>query len=269
MSKIGNPRVGDYKMIMNFLLIFLIIFAGCAKDAEEDNIIIIKQGDIFGTVTNKETGKPIENAYVNIGGKTVITKADGRYIIEDIPFSDDIGVMVTASDYIEYSRIVSINQDMLALDIVLVPAKSPSADVLAVLDALSSEIESLDPDKIPLIQSHFSEKYTTDEGEAMAFGIFAGVIPPSFDKIPETMMNIVNKYTWLEFKFANPVVKLIDDSASVQMRFTINAETKPPEPKKWEIVIDGKLDLKKHDDDWKIEYWELVPPFLKFEENPL
>jgi hypothetical protein len=53
------------------------------------------------------------------------------------------------------------------------------------------------------------------------------------------------------------------------MRFEVYAETKPPEPKKWEIVVDGKLDLRMQNGDWKITYWQLIPPFLKFEEKPL
>ena len=30
-----------------------------------------------------------------------------------------------------------------------------------------------------------------------------------------------------------------------------------------------RLDLRKEDGDWKMTYWRLIPPFLKFEEEPL
>jgi hypothetical protein len=57
------------------------------------------------------------------------------------------------------------------------------------------------------------------------------------------------------------------------MRFDVYAETKPNPPavpaKKWEIVVDGRLDLRKENDDWKITYWQLIPPFLTFKEEPL
>ena len=53
------------------------------------------------------------------------------------------------------------------------------------------------------------------------------------------------------------------------MKFKIYAETKPPEPKKWDIIVNGRLDLQKQNGDWKITYWELVSDFEKFEWEPL
>ena len=44
---------------------------------------------------------------------------------------------------------------------------------------------------------------------------------------------------------------------------------KPPKPKRWEIAIDGRLDLRKEDGSWRIIYWALTSDFHKFEEEPL
>ena len=84
-----------------------------------------------------------------------------------------------------------------------------------------------------------------------------------------TIGGIIEKYDKLQFKFADPNVEYSGNSASVLMRFEVYAETKPPEPKKWEIVVNGRLDLREHNGDWKITYWKLVSDFLKFEWEPL
>ena len=100
----------------------------------------------------------------------------------------------------------------------------------------------------------------------------AGVVPPDHNEIPNTITDMIGKYDKLEFEFADPNVEFIEDLASVFMRLEIYGEVKavPPEPaKKLEIIVDGRLDLRKENGEWKIIYWELIPPFQKFEESPL
>lgn len=251
------------------LLIILFFYIGCDKESDRSPTVTITQGSIFGVITDKETGFPIKDASVMIGNRTAKTDEAGRYIIENIPFVENIEIIITAEKYNEYRSTISLNQGLLSFNASLTPVYNPLEPILSVLDAVSKDIESLDPGKIASIQSHFTKDYTTANDEATAFGIFAGVVPPNYDKIPETIMNIVKKYDKLEFKFSNPDVKLGVDTAIVMMRFIVNAETKPPEPKKWEIIIDGKFILRKQDDEWKISYWGLIPPFLKFDEKPL
>ncbi len=263
---------GDVEMKLHcfsiFLLAGLIAFAGCDEDSEEP-IPVIENGDVYGVITDKETGDPIENALMSIGDKTAATDVDGKYLLKEILLSDEINVVVTADDYEEHRDTISLDQELTSFDVELAPVDSPSDEVLKVLEALSKGIESLDSNEIPSIQSLFSEDYVAANDEATAFGVFAGVVPPNYDELPETLLTIIGKYDKLEFKFANPDVDFNGDSASVQMRFEVYAETKPPEPKKWEIVADGKLDLRKENGDWKITYWQLIPPFLKFEQKPL
>jgi hypothetical protein len=252
------------------LIISLIVFAGCEEDSAEDGGDVVEIGDIQGTVANKETGEPIENATVDIGGNTALTDSEGRYILEGLPFSSEMGVLVTATDYRDYKDNISLNQELLLLNIVLEPIDSPSASILELLEAFSREIEALDRDRIPIIKSYLSEDYTAAKDDpATAFAIAAGVIPADYDTLEETIETIINKYDKLDFTFADPNVEITGDSAVVLMRFEVYAETKEPDRKKWEIIVDGRLELKKQEDQWKISYWKLVGDFLKFESEPL
>jgi len=262
--------MGLHYILFSLLIVVLVVFAGCGEDSQEDEADIAKAGDIQGTVTNKETGEPIENATVDIGGNTALTDSEGRYVLEGLSFSSEMDVLVNATDYNGYKDTISLNQVLLLLNIDLEPIDSPSASILELLEAFSREIETLDLDRIPTIQSYLTEDYTAAKDDpATAFGILAGVIPPDYETLPETIENIVNKYDKLDFTFANPNIEITGDSAVVLMRFEVYAETKPPEPKKWEIVVDGMLELKNQEDQWRISYWKLVGDFLKFESEPL
>lgn len=257
------------RMCYIVLFIFLSLYIGCDKESDKGSAITITQGNIFGVITDKETGFPIKSASIKIGNRIAKTDENGKYIIENIPFVENIEIIITAEKYKEYRSTISLNQELLFYNVSLTPVYDPSEPIIKVLDAVSKGIESLDPDKILLVQFYFTKDYVTANDEATAFGIFAGVVPPNYDKIPETLMNIVKKYDKLEFKFSNPEVKLGLDTATVMTRFMVNAETKPPEPKKWEIVIDGKFVFRKQDNEWKISFWGLIPPFIKFNEEPL
>lgn len=267
-AKDGDAEV-RFHHILIFLIVSLAVIIGCGEDLEEEAVPEIEIGDVHGTVTDKETGDAIAGASVDIGGKVASTDEDGKYGVKEIPFSDEIHIVVTAAGYREYEGTISLDQKLLLTNISLVPVESPSAEILDALEALSSDIEALDPNRIPSIKSRISEDYTAANDEATIFGVFAGVIPPNYDGFPDTILTIVEKYDKLKFRFADPSVEFSGNSAKVQMRFEVYAETKPPEPKKWEIVVDGRLDLRKQNGDWKITYWQLIPPFLKFEEKPL
>jgi hypothetical protein len=266
-----NRKAVDVKMRFHALALSLILcffIVGCGDNSDENNPIY-QNGDIFGTVTDKETGMPLKSANIQIGTKTALTDDNGKYSIKEIALSDNIDVTITASDYNDYRGSISLQQELLVLDIAMVPSQSHSTPILAVLDAISRDIESLDDSKIPNIQSYFSEDYVAGDDAATAAGIFAGVVPPNYDAIPDTIRTINKKYSKLAFKFTNPDVKFGVNSADVQMRFVINAETNPPDPKIWEIVIDGKMTFVELNGKWKMTFWGLIPPFIKFEQNPL
>lgn len=265
-------RGSDIKMrfyILSFFTILsLLLIIGCGSDSNNAPATF-QQGDIFGTVTDKDTGTPIKGASVQIDTKIVQTDEKGKYIIKEMPFSDKYEIIVTAKEYKEYRDFVSLQQEFLSFDVKLISLQSPSTPILTALDTISKDIESLDAEKIPEVQSFFSKTYVASNDEATTLGVVAGVVPPDYNSIPVTINNIIKKYNKLTFKFANPGVKFDGNSATVQMRFMINAETKPPEPKLWEIVIDGKMICQKQNDVWKITFWGLIPPFLKFDGKPL
>ena len=264
--------------VLVFLLPGLIFLTGCGEDTElpEDPVDQIENGDIHGVVIDMESGVPVEGASVSIGGQIALTDANGRYALQGISLSDEIEVSVTSDDYRQYETTISLVQELMLLDISLAPVDSPTDRILGVLEGLTQDITALDSDRIPSIQSYFTEDYiaANDPAEDLAtfVGVAAGVVPPDYQSIPDTILTIVGKYDKLEFEFADPDVELIEKAATVLMRFEIYAETKPQPPdvaKKWELVVNGRLDLRKEDDDWKITYWRLIPPFLKFEEEPL
>lgn len=264
--------------VLIFLLLSSVFFAGCGEDSEspEDPIDQMEYGDIHGIVTDAESGIPIEGALVNIDGQAVLTDAGGKYVVQGVPFSDEIEIIVTSDDHREYKTAISLDQAIMFFDASLTPIDSPTDQILKVLDAFTQDLEALDSDRIPSIQSYFSKDYVAASDpvndQATLFGIIAGVVPPDYESLPETVLKIVEKYDKLEFKFADPDAELDEDTASVLMRFEVYAETKPNEDnpaKKWEIVVDGRLDLRLEDGNWKITYWRLIPPFLKFEEELL
>lgn len=261
-----------FRFLALFLALLFVIIIGCGDSADEsdDDIVTAQSGEIFGTVTDKETGIAVEGATVKIGIETALTDNNGKYTIKNIPFSNNISIIVTASGYEDYNGYSALQQELMSLDIGIVPSQSPSAPILAVLESISSDIEQLDDNKIPDITSYFSQDYVAGDDEATAFAIFAGVVPPNYDAITKTMENINKKYSKLTFDFANPEVSFEgNDSATVLMRFVVDATTNPPEPKKWDIIVDGKMIFEKQDDEWKMTFWGLIPPFIKFEENPI
>ena len=257
-----------------FLLLSLAAFAGCGEDTEipEGPVDEVQNGDITGIVTNDETGQPVENATVNVDSKVVLADANGKYIVQEIPFSDRIEIRVTATDYREYKTNILLDQALVIFDISLVPVNSTTDQILEVLESFSQDIEALDVNKTQSIQSCLSEDYAAADDQATFFGVLAGVVPPDYHGIPNTVKNIVEKYDRLQFRFADPDVDLSKDTAIVLMRFEVYAETKskPPDPaKKWEIIVNGRLDLRKENGDWKIAFWQLIPDFIKFEEEIL
>jgi hypothetical protein len=246
------------------LSVSLAVFACCGEDSE-NAVAVIEDGDIYGTIRDKETGDPIEGVSVDIGGKVTLTDENGKYILKGIPPSGRIDIVVTAANYREYEDTISLDQNLLLLDISLMSLKSPSAQILEVLDAVSGDIESLDPGRIPSIRSHFSRDYVAADNPVTFVGVLAGVIPSDYDGLSDAILTIIEKYDKLEFKFADPNVEFSGDSASAWMRFVVYAETKPPDPEKWDIIVNGRLDLRKQNGDWKITYWRLASDFLKFE----
>ena len=267
----GDP-VMRWCYVLVFLTVSLAFNAGCGNDSEgnpEVDVAVIESGGIFGAVTDGETYEPIKDASVSIGDNSVFTDEKGKYIIEDIPFSDRMNVVVTAADHVEYKGTISLHQELLSFDVSLMPVDRQSEHILAVFDVISKEVGALNTDRIPSIQSCFSRDFTSGEDDATLLGVFFGVVPPSYSEIPHTIENIVDNYIRVKFSFTDPEIKFKGESATVLAYFTVVAETDPPDPKQWELVIYGRFDFRRENGGWKITYWEVIPPFIKFVERRL
>jgi len=255
-----------------FLIFNLAFNAGCGNDSADDpavDVAVVESGGIFGKVTDGETHEPIKDAAVSIGDDSVFTDENGKYIIEDILLSDRLSVVVTAADHVEYKGTISLYQELLSLDVSLMPVDRQSEHILAVFDVISREIAKLDTGRVPAIQSCFSRDFTTGEDDATLLGVFFGVVPPSYNGIPHTIENIVDNYIRVKFSFTDPEIEFRGDFATVLAYYTVVVETAPPDPKQWEIVIYGRFDFRRENGDWKITFWEMIPPFIKFVERRL
>jgi len=254
------------------VILVLAIFFGCDEETSEEIANSINSGEIQGVIANEETREPIEGAMVTIGEAVALTDAGGKYSLKDILFSEDMEIAVAAENYEGCKDSISLHQELLFINIDLLPVDSQSAVILELLRDFSGDIAALDPDRIPSIQDCLSEDYAASEDIVTLIGVKAGVVPTNYDELPDTILTIIDKYSELEFEFADPRVKFDGDLAVVNMRFEVYAETKaqPPIPaKKWEIIIDGELNFREQDGDWKLFYWQLIPPFHKFLEEPL
>ena len=65
--------------VTSFIIAISMIWQGCTR--------LEKTGSIHGTVTDFETGEPIENAYVSIypGTQSLQTGYDGMFVFSDLP----------------------------------------------------------------------------------------------------------------------------------------------------------------------------------------
>ena len=251
------------------ILLILSIASGC-DDNPRNDVLFVQDGEIFGTVTNVETAEPIEGASVSIiDGKSVLTDEEGKYFLEDIPFSGNLNVIIAATDYEEHKATISLQQELLSFDIRLSPVESLSAQILVVFDGLSRDVASLDPGKISSIQAYYSRDYATADDDTTILGIFMDVIPPDYDGVPGTIANIFERYRRVEFGFTDPDIGFEEFSAVMHSRFTVIVETYPPDPLQWEIVLNCRFDLRLESEDWKITYCQLIPPFIKCVENRL
>jgi len=243
-----------------FLLISLTIFTNCGDDSEESDTLI-EDVDISLTVLDIDTGDPIENASVNIGGKTGLTDANGKYILKGASLPDGVHVSVVAANYREYRDTISLDQEPLLFDINLARIGSSSAQILGILESVRTDFAVLDLNRIPSVQSYFSKEYAASENPSTYAVVLLGIIPLNYDKIPDTVATTVEDYSKLELKISDPRIEFSGDSASVWIQFEYCSETKPkpPEsPKRSEMTSDARLDFRKENGGWKITCWELL-----------
>lgn len=115
-----------------FFLCTLLFAAALAVNCTEDEPILF--GDIYGTVTNSQTGEPVRNAQVVLSpsGASTISGSDGRFEFRSL----DVGqysISVSSDGYESNSRQVTV-----------VPGQSTSCDIHLMPQAIV-EIFNIDP----------------------------------------------------------------------------------------------------------------------------
>lgn len=125
------------------LLLFLLICCGCGigEDVDtEDSKLPVQTGSsntgtITGTVTDNNTNQPISDAVVKFLDREVNTDAEGKFILAEIPYTDNQKLTVEVEFYETYSKTVVLNQKQLTLTVKLTPLMGTVSGT--VKDALS------------------------------------------------------------------------------------------------------------------------------------
>lgn len=115
-----------------FFLCTLLFAAALAVNCTEDEPILF--GDIYGTVTNSQTGEPVRNAQVILSpsGASTISGSDGRFEFRSLD-AGQYNISVSSDGYEDNSRQVTV-----------VPGQSTSCDIHLTPQAIV-EIFNIDP----------------------------------------------------------------------------------------------------------------------------
>ncbi|RKU09250.1 hypothetical protein C6501_15575 [Candidatus Poribacteria bacterium] len=215
-------------------------------------------GTVAGKVTDAKTNNPIPGAVVKLFGLEVKTEVDGIFVFHGIPYFDEQTITVTDPDYQAYSQTFTINQARLTVNAALTPLKDPTDELNAFLENLSQLLESLDPENLPAIEALFSESYVASDDPVTTFGVLSGVIPPNYEGVIPTFINVFNTYSWLEFVFRDKVMNITHArKASIELFLDVDSEN----------AEDGNLrhlnakcnfEFRREGSDWKIVYWQLL-----------
>lgn len=121
-----------------FLLILLGSFFACSKK-EEPKVV----GSLYGSVTDKATGEPIQNSKIEImqTGLSVKTGDDGTFEFPKVE-AGTYNLYVTKSGYVEYKTTdIIVNEDSKDKPVYILLEKLPPA--LQVVDDSRNEIDSI------------------------------------------------------------------------------------------------------------------------------
>lgn len=118
-----------FKHRIFILLLFLSICFGCGTgedvDKEDPNlpgqIGSSNTGTITGTVTDQNTNLPISDAVVKFLDREENTDAEGKFILTEIPYTDNQKLTVEVEFYETYSKTIVFNQRQLTLNVKLTP----------------------------------------------------------------------------------------------------------------------------------------------------
>lgn len=216
-----------------------------------------KFGAVSGVISDGTTHKPIQGAIVTLLDKTITTEANGRYNFIRIPYSEDLSLMIVATDYQPKTESFQLREARVGLNIRLMPSTDPKMEITQFLERFSALIESLDIRKLGTIKELFSESYVASDDPITLLGLATGVIPAKFDDVSQTIIEVFEKYDALQFQF-NKIQVDVTNSRQASARFTLHIISEEgPRPNKREILVDCKIDFRKEDLIWKIVFWQL------------
>ena len=216
-----------------------------------------KFGAISGVITDSATGQPIPGVKISLLDRSMKTEEDGRYNFTGIPYSENLMLMITASDYQPKMEKVQLRTGRLGLNISLVISTDPKMEIIEFLERFSVLIEGLDIDQLELIQALFSEMYLAGDDPVTLLGLATGVIPAKFDDVVPTITKVFEKYNALQFQF-NKIEVDVDNSRKASARLSLHIISEEgPRPNKREIIVDCKIDFQKENSAWQIVFWQL------------
>ena len=216
-----------------------------------------KFGAVSGVITDSATGKPIPRVTVNLLDRSMITEEDGRYNFTEVPYSENLILMITATDYQPKMEKFQFRTGRIGLNIPLVISTDPKMEIIEFLERFSALIEGLDIDQLELIQALFSEMYLAGDDPVTLLGLATGVIPAKFDDVVPTITKVFEKYDALQFQFNKIEVDVANSrKASARLSLHIISE-EGPRPNKREIIVDCQIDFHKKNSAWQIVFWQL------------
>lgn len=216
-----------------------------------------KYGAVSGVVTDGTTQNPIQGAIVKLLDQSVTTEANGRYNFTGIPYSENLSLMIIATDYQPKTKSFELRTARSGMNISLMPATDPEMEIIQFLERFSALIESLDTSKLDTIEELFSETYVASDDPITLLGLATGVIPAKFDDVSQTIIIVFEKYDALQFQF-NKIQVDVTNSRQASARFSLHIISEEgPRPNKREIIVDCLIDFRKEDLTWKIVFWQL------------
>ena len=216
-----------------------------------------KFGAVSGVITDGTTHKPIPGAIVKLLDRSITTEANGKYNFIGVPYSENLSLMIIATDYQPKTENFQLRTDRVGMNIRLMPATDPRMEIAQFLERFSALIESLDTRKLDTIEELFSESYLAADDPITLLGLATGVIPAKFDDVSQTIIIVFEKYDALQFQFKEIDVD-VTNSRQASARFTLHVISEEgPRPNKREILVDCLIDFRKEDALWKIVFWQL------------
>ena len=249
----------------HFFLFLLIItvFLGCGGTEDETPGTAVQPepilyGTVAGKVVDAKTNNPLPGAVVRLFGLEVKTEVDGIFAFHGIPYYEEQTLTVHDPDYQEYIHVFTFNQARLTINAELTPLKDPENELNALLESLSDLIESLDPENLPAIEALFSESYVASDDPVTTVGIVSGVVPPNFEGINLTFVNVFQKYSRLDFVFKDREMDITHArKAAIELLLDVNSENAETGDLR-HLEAKCIFEFRREDAEWKIVYWRLL-----------